>query len=214
MKILNFLMLTIILSSCSSVKYFGNFKKEKKKINEITILTPIVSVIEKEKYRTSINQDLSIQNSFLIDSISNKLLSNKYEKVESKKQQYSNLENLDEILNKLDNSDNNNLISLSKIFENKEIMTNNEYAILFVYNARYNPKFEPHYRTTSALSGMVVITPGEKITSNSNLRMMVLNTKTKQVELYDKIETLKFDPRVTQEVVQLTRTLIKKMYYK
>jgi hypothetical protein len=213
-KIIILGIFTSLLLNCKSSKYANNFKREKKQIENLVFLTPQVKVSAKTININRVDTLLSSKNKELIKETTLKLLRKKYN-IESKKYNNSNFELINLKLEQIENQKEENLeISAEFLTKYSEFNVNEKHALMLIYQATYNPKFEPHYKLYNTLSGTILISPNEKIESESDLRVLIINTTTNKIVFYDRMNSSKFDPREPVEIEQMTKSILRKVYYK
>lgn len=205
---------TLLLFNCKSSKYANNFKKEKKNIENLILLTPIVKVlsvsIDKKLQDTLLNR----KNKKIIENTTLKLLKKNYN-IESKSYKNIDFELINSKLEQFENKNNKNIdISSEFLTDGYRFNSDEKYVLLLIYQATFNPKFPPHYKLYNTLSGRILISPNEKINAESDLRVLILNSQTNKIVFYDKVNSSKFDPREAVEVEQMTKSILRKVYYK
>lgn len=214
---LNFLLgvSLFVLSGFIPEKLSPEFKAAKKRIDTLTIICPIVQVVSSDNRTKSIDSDLTQINKRLIDSSTNKLLSKKYviQKALSPKE---DIELYSEVLQQLENSSSALVnVSSKSIFDKQNTFCQSRYALLLIYYGQFHPDFPPHYKLYNAvLSSRIIITPTNPIGSISDLRVIVIDTKVEQIVYYDRLKTSKYDARNESEVIQMTKDILKNIYYK
>lgn len=205
----------LVLSGFIPEKHVPGFKEEKKGIDTLTIFNPVVQVFADNNRTRNIETELTQIDTRLIDSLTNKLLAKKYvlEKIMTPT---SEIEVFSELFEQLENSP-RSLVNVSSklIFDNQTNFCKSKYALLLLYNGQFHPDFPPHYKLNSAvLSSTIVITPNNPTRSISDLRVLIIDTEKEQIVYYDRLNTSKYDARVQSEVVQMTKDLLKNIYYK
>lgn len=88
------------------------------------------------------------------------------------------------------------------------------YAMLMQYNGQYHPDFPPHFKLQSAMMGVAVVTPGNPTKAVSEMRLLVVELKTGKAVLLDRTKSSKYDARRDDDLIQMTRTFLKKVYYR
>jgi hypothetical protein len=210
-----FVLTLFILSAFIPAKYAADFKKEKKGIDTLTVFSSIVQVVSDDNITRYIDSTLSDKNQMLLDSITYALLSKKYtlEKVSLSSVDIGNYADLFE---QLENSPESlDKISARPLLNNQHLKCKSRYALLLIYNASYHPDFPPHYKLNSVLVySTIVITPGNPTASDSDLRLLIIDTQTENIVFYDRINASKYDARVIYDLDQMARIILKKIYYK
>jgi len=208
-------ILLFVLSGFIPEKHAPGFKETKKRIDTLTIINPVVQVVADNNRTRSLESDLTQIDTRLIDSITNRLLSKKYV-LEKTLTPITDIEFYSELLQQLENSP-SSLVNVSSrlIFDKQKTLCKSKYALLLIYNGQFHPDFPPHYKLNSAvLSSTIVITPNNPTKSISELRILIIDTEVEQIVYYDKLNTSKYDARIQSEVVQMTKDLLKNIYYK
>ncbi len=88
------------------------------------------------------------------------------------------------------------------------------YALLMQYNGQYHPDFPPHFKLQSGVMGVAVVTPGNPTKAVSEMRLLVVELKTGKAVLLDRTKSSKYDARRDDDLIQMTRTFLKKVYYR
>ncbi len=179
-------------------------------------MNPIVQVAAASDIRAkSIEPDLTQTNARLIDSITNKLLSKKYTILKAQSPN-NDIETITELFQQLDNSSNLLVnVSSKSIFDKQNTNCKSRYVLLLTFSGQFDPNFPPHYKLYNALLyNRIVITPDNSISSYSELRLIVIDTETEQIVYYDRLKTSKYDSRIESEVIQMTKDVLKNIYYK
>jgi len=212
--ILLIIILIVTLTSFIPAKYTKDFKKQKKQISSLTLISPIVTIISNNGIERYVDTVSTKANQILIKDFTNELLSHKY-KIENVKTPKINILLLNKILSKLEDSPNElTKNSYKPIQKEIDLRFKNRYALLIIYNGTFNPDFPPHYKLNSAISGTIVITPNITTKAESDLRVLILDTDTKEIVFYDRIFSSQYDPRIPYETEQMTKKILKKIYYK
>jgi hypothetical protein len=196
-------------------KQSRSFKEANSGLDTLTILSPVVQVVADDNKNKFVDFELAQSNVRLIDSVSVALLSKKY-KLDKTQTYLSDTKQYEEVLQHLENApDVLENVSSRQVFNKQRTACNSRYALLLFYNGQFHPNFPPHYKlNTAVFAGKVVITPNNPTQSNSDMRVLIIDTETEQIVYYDKLSTAKYDPRVQSEVMQLTKDILKNIYYK
>lgn len=201
--------------ACAPAKYAEGFKQTKKEIDTLSILPLFAHIIANNYQIEHIASTLIRANQQHIDSLTFNLLSKKYtlEKVELPAKE---LNVFSEVFSQLEESPKTlSKISSKPLFDVQHLTAKNRYVLLMVYFAQINPDYPPHYKLNSAMvSNTIVITPNNPTRAFSDLRLLIIDTEKEQIVFYDRIESSKFDARVPGEVEQMTRKILRKVYYK
>lgn len=206
-------IVTLILMSFIPAKYSSSFKKEKSKIENLTIYSPVVHITANNNKTEYKDSTLSKLNQEFLDSLTNNLLSKKYNLNNSLLPEF-NINLFTELFKEVERSPKLlNDISAKEIFQKLNLKSESKYALMLVYNGQINPDYPPHYNIYSGLaSNSVIVNPNTK--PYSDLRIMIFDTENESVVFYDMVSSSNFDPRVSSEVEQLAKKILKKIYYK
>ena len=204
-------LIVIVSTGCSSAKYTEEFKGQKKDVDTLTIITPITSVINENSKIKGIDSSLTRINRELIEKTIFDLLSSKY-KLEKSILAGFDKKLMNEIYNQIEKSP-----KTIKGFSTKNIITagasKHKFGLLFVFDGYINSDFPPHYNTMSGLAtDRIIINPFTK--PHSDLRLLIIDTQKEEIVFYNSIHTSNYDPRVSSEIEQITRNLLRKIYYK
>lgn len=212
-KIFPLILLFGILYNCSSAKYSADFKSQKKELETLTLLTPLVNVVaitgQESQVDTALNNSLRL----LIENQTFDLLTSKYS-LEKKQILQIDPKIFEPIYMQLENSEKKisgvKCDTLLKLFNQKY---SSRFALLITYNGKVNTAFEPHYNVNASLAtNSFIIAPYTK--PYSDLRLLILDTEQKEIVFFNRINSSNFDPRVESEMEQITNTILKKIYYK
>ena len=206
-------IVTLILMGFIPAKYSSSFKKEKSKIENLTIYSPVVHITANNNKTEYKDSTLSKLNQEFLDSLTNNLLSKKYNLNNSLLPEF-NINQLTELFKEVERSPKLlNDISAKEIFQKLNLKSESKYALMLVYNGQINPDYPPHYNIYSGLaSNSVIVNPNTK--PYSDVRIMIFDTENESVVFYDMVSSSNFDPRVSSEVEQLAKKILKKIYYK
>jgi hypothetical protein len=204
---------TLFMLSFIPAKYSSDFKKEKKKIDMLTILSPIVHVVANNNSTQYLDSTLTKANQELLDSLTNKMLIEKYY-IKNITLPELDINIFTDLFKQLESSpkllDN---ISTKALLSELNLEYECKYALMLVYNGQINPDFPPHYNIKSGLaSNSIVINSSTK--PYSKMRLMIIDTEIESVVFYDMVNSSNFDPRVSAEVEQMAKKIMKKIYYK
>ena len=207
-------LVMLVLWSFTPIKYATYFKKEKKKVDTLSVITPYVQIFADNNQYQVEDIELSLFNQGLFDSITKDLLQKKYilnhmlltpNNIEFYKL-FDSLENSPKVLHE---------ISAENLFKNSEINWKSKYALILIFHSKYHPDFPPHFtRDAAFMSGTIVISPHNPIKSESDLRLLVINTEYNEIVFYDKVNSSQYDPRLPNEIENMVRQILKKIYYK
>ncbi|MBR9832830.1 hypothetical protein GYB57_11840 [bacterium] len=206
-------IVTLILMGFIPAKYSSSFKKEKSKIENLTIYSPVVHITANNNKTEYKDSTLSKLNQEFLDSLTNNLLSKKYNLNNSLLSEF-NINLFTELFKEVERSPKLlNDISAKEIFQKLNLKSESKYALMLVYNGQINPDYPPHYNIYSGLaSNSVIVNPNT--TPYSDMRILIFDTENESVVFYDMVSSSNFDPRVSSEVEQLAKKILKKIYYK
>lgn len=206
-------IVTLILMGFIPAKYSSSFKKEKSKIENLTIYSPVVHITANNNKTEYKDSTLSKLNQEFLDSLTNNLLSKKYNLNNSLLSEF-NINLFTELFKEVERSPKLlNDISAKEIFQKLNLKSESKYALMLVYNGQINPDYPPHYNIYSGLaSNSVIVNPNT--TPYSDMRILIFDTENENVVFYDMVSSSNFDPRVSSEVEQLAKKILKKIYYK
>lgn len=204
----------VLLSSFVPTKYAKDFKKRKKEITSFVILKPYVEIISDNGHDSLIDTQLVREIGLIIDSIANNLLNNKYI-IETLKTPSLNNNLLYDLLNEIEDMPKTlPQVSYKSIFSENVLSKKNRYALFISYRSIYNPDFPPHFKLYNAMNATVVITPKVKTRTESDICILLLDTQEEEIVFYDRSITSAYDPRVKSEIEQMTKSMLKQIYYK
>ena len=201
--------------SCVSTKYSADFRKEKKGIDTLAIFKPVVNIVAKNNRTEYTDSNLIRDNQELLESVTFNLLSKKYT-IEKILLPSIDINIFSDLFERLENSSKSlNKISSRQIFIEQSLECKSKYALLLVYFGQFNPDFPPHYKLKSAmLASTIVITPNNPSKSQSDLRLLIIDTEMEEIVFYNRINSSKYDARVLSEVGQMTKNILRKIYFK
>ena len=204
---------TLFMLSFIPAKYSSDFKKEKKKIDILTIFNPIVHIVVNNNRTEYIDSTLTKVNQELLDSLTKKMLYKKYN-IKNTVLPELDINIFTDLFKQLENSpkllDN---ISAKGLLSELNLEYESKYALMLVYYGQINPDYPPHYNIHSGLaSNTIVINSSTK--PYSEMRLMIIDTENESVVFYDMVNSSNFDPRVSTEVEQMAKKIMKKIYYK
>ncbi|RLD59707.1 MAG: hypothetical protein DRJ05_06005 [Bacteroidetes bacterium] len=207
------IVLAFILTGCSSAKYSTEFKAQKKNIDTLTIIKPIVTIDARNNKVQFLSTELINSVQQTIEGLTIDILSSKYVLKEEK------LSNIDTtIFNKIYDQIENSPKRISGVSSDsilKQIAPNikSRFALLITYDGKINPNYEPHNNLMAGLaSGYVIIAPNTK--PHSDLRLMIIDTEIHEVVYFDRVKTSNYDPRVKSEIERIIKTILRNIYYK
>ncbi|OFX56712.1 MAG: hypothetical protein A2046_00235 [Bacteroidetes bacterium GWA2_30_7] len=86
-------------------------------------------------------------------------------------------------------------------------------AHIYIFNGRINPNFYPNYDLKVGLANnSIYINPSTK--PYSELIVMVIDLKEMEVVYYDRNKSSNIDPRLPNQIKQMTMSLLRPIYYK
>jgi len=216
LKLIALMLASTILftTNCvSTAKLSTEFKSQKKHVDTLCLLEPAVKIISKRGTIQSIDSQLTKVNKELLEKITSDLLDSKYiiEKSEFSindfsilDEMYQNLENSPKLINK---------VSINSFLEANVVDKKSRYILLLTYIGGINPDFAPNYNIKAGIaSNSVIINPGTK--PFSDIRLVIIDRIRKEVVYYDSFYSSNYDPRLPENVEQMTKTILKSIYYK
>lgn len=207
-------LFSVLFSSFVPTKYAKDFKKLKKEITSYVILKPYVQIIADNGHDSVIDTQLVREIGLIIDSIANNLLKNKYiiEKLETPSLDYDSLYGF---LNEIEDMPKTlPQLAYKSIFNENVLSMENRYALFISFRSIYNPDFPPHFKLYNAMNATLVITPKTKTRAESDLCILLLDTLEQEIVFYDRSITSAYDPREKSEIEQMTKSMLKHIYYK
>ncbi|NPD45383.1 hypothetical protein [Lentimicrobium sp. S6] len=213
-KILLLGILTLFLMSFTPIKYDKIFKKDKQKVDTLIMIMPYVQVFAHDNEEVFMDIELSILNENLIDSVSKDILDRKYvfKNITLKPDALG----LSDLFEKLEASPKYlNNISAQNIFMKQEIIWESKYAIMIFLEGYHLAAYPPHYFRNAQLKSNTIMIPINNSTeSEIDLRLIMINTESNEIVYYDKVNSSQYDPRLPNEIENMVRQILKKIYYK
>lgn len=206
-------MLVFFILSFIPAKYSADFKKEIKGIDKLTIFNPTVHIFANNTKIEYLDSNLTKANQELFEGLTNNLLFKKFT-LEESTLPVLDINIFDDLFKELEDSpkllDN---ISAKRLLSEVKLECKTKFALMLVYYGRFNPNFQPHYNTQSGVaSNKIIINPSTK--PYSEMRLLVIDTENEEIVFYDSVNSTNFDPRVSSEVEQMAKKILKKIYYK
>ncbi|NOX48177.1 MAG: hypothetical protein GXO89_14485 [Chlorobi bacterium] len=203
----------LFLLSFVPAKYSAGFKKGKKGIETLTIYSPVVHIVANDKRTEYLDSVLTKKNQIFLDSLTHDLLFKKYT-LESTSLPMFDMNVFTGLFEQLEDSpkllDN---ISAKQLLGELNLEHKSKFALMLVYSGTVNPDFPPHFNVLYGLaSNTLIIDPSTK--PYSEMRLMIIDTESEDVVFYDMVKTSNFDPRISGEVEQLAKKILRKIYYK
>ncbi len=214
MKNTLYIILLFSLVSCGTGKFATSYKLEKKSTDSLIILQPLVQIDMVDEMNNKEKDNKLIENNKkLISDITYGLLDSKYILFDQGIADY----NTDLIFNLCDHLENSeNTLSGHYILDldfSNEFKTGPKYALLIVYKGMFNPNFEPDYNIKAGMTtNTLIINSSTK--PYSDLRLLIINRENNEVVFYSSNKTTNSDPRVQAEIEQMTKLILKPIYYK
>ena len=203
----------------SSGKYYSDFKRAKKEVDTLVLLTPYVRVEFSKDQEFSKDDELSEILSQQIFNDAHSLLDKKYtlaglilpfDSIDA-----SELSNL---FSNLDNSNKNTELSTPFFIQKHIKECANRYLLMVVFNGYYNANYEPYYRmnqmaVNNGVGVRIVIYPNTKF-FNSDMRVLIFDNQKNIIVYYDKKYSKDVDPRIINSVEKMTLDILRPLYYK
>ncbi len=210
--IIAIIIIATILSGCSSAKYSTEFKSQKKNIDTLTIIKPIVTIDARNNKVKFLDTGLTNSVQQTIEELTIEVLSSKYV-LKEEKISHIDTTMLNKFYDQIENSP--KMISgISSDYILKQIAPNiqSRFALMITYDGKINPNYEPHHNhMTGIASGSIIIAAHTK--PYSDLRLMIFDTEICEIVFFDRINSSNYDPRVKSEIERITKTILKKIYY-
>ena len=213
----------LLLSCCTSNKYYSDFKRGKKEVDTLTILTPYVYV------------EFSTDQTFLKDDEQSKILTqhifnSSYSLLDKKYKlagcmlppDFISASDVSNLFSILDNSDKNSEIPIPFFIQNLIKDNSSRYFLMVVFNGYYNANYEPYYRMKSQPGYMgpqsgygigIRVYPNTEF-YNSDMRVLVFDNQKNIIVYYDKKYSKHTDPRIIEQVEKMTLDMFRPLYYK
>jgi len=202
-------------TQCGSGKYYADFKREKKQVDTLVVLTPYVSIDFLKNQQFS--KDYELKDS-LTTKIYNEIIHNlngKYKLVDCTLHVDSTGETeLSNLFSNLDNSS-TDFTPITPSFIQNLIKDNpNRYFLMVCFNGYYNAHFPPYYHLKQGLAtNTMYINVGNKLYS-SDMKILVFDNQKNIVVFYDRKYAQNTDPRITDLVEKMTSDMLMPIYYK
>jgi len=204
----------LFATSCvSTAKLSMEFRSQKKYVDTLCLLEPAVKIISKRGTILSVDSQLTNVNKELLAKTTSELLDSKYiiEKSDFSindfsllEGMYQNLENSPKLIHK---------VSINSFLEANVVDKKSRYILLLTYIGGINPDFAPNYNIKAGIaSNSVIIDPSTK--PFSDIRLVIIDRIRKEVVYYDSFYSSNYDPRLPENVEQMTKTILKSIYYK
>lgn len=200
--------------ACRYPKYTKTFRVTKKTLETYVVMEPVVSLYARGKNSMTSNQPLSKSTCTVINKIVNQTLSRKFNLKKDIGVKY-NLAYLDSIFYLVDHNKRkelNGISMLSNVNENF-IGQPERYGLLISMIGFYDPNFNPHHNLTRGMSTNSIIF-NQFTKPHLVIRLAVIDFELKELVFYDKFITENYDPRLENEIEELIKRRIRKIYYK
>ena len=213
-----------LLLFTNAEKYYSNFKRVKKEVDTLVLLTPYVEVEFSKGQSFSKDFELSEVLAQQIFDNSHSLLDKKYTLARLASPLDSMSENeLSDIFSILDSSSKLTELPTPPFIQNRIKSCTNRYLLFIAFNGYYNADFPPYYRVSgqgsvgigggSATSVSIVIHP-YTIFFNSDMRVIIFDNQDDKIVFYNKKYSKDTDPRLPKSVEKMTLDILKSVYYK
>jgi len=205
----------LILTQCSSKKYYADFKRTKKGVDNLILLSPYVSVEflkNKEISKDNEQEEISVQK--IVDNV-HSLFKKKYQLTDFilPYDTISEYE-LSNIFSILDNGDNNLEVPIPLFIQNRIKNNSNRYFLMVCFKGYYNAHFQPNYRTQQMLAtNRILIYPNTQFFS-SDMRVLIFDNQKNIIVYYGKKYAKNIDPRIIDSVEKMILDILKPLYYK
>lgn len=176
------------------------------------VLQPMVSVVANDNRSATTDVLLTDHSRGVIDSIARNLLKKKFA-IDTSRLFVNNAEAM-RMFESLDET-----VTLADTikccaFLPDQLKQRAGYALLMQYSGQYHPDFPPHFKLQSGVMGVAVVTPGNPTKAVSEMRLLVVELKTGKAVLLDRAKSSKYDARRDDDLIQMTRTFLKEVYYR
>jgi hypothetical protein len=211
---ISIVFLTTLTIGCSTSKYSKEFRETKKHLDTYVIIESIVTIDARDRNSKTSDPSLSKSTARIVNRVVNETLSKKYKLKQLNGQEFGT-KSLDSIYNYIDK---NKIKELQGIKTTQNLKSNflgqtDRYGLLISINGYYNPNYAPHFNLTAGMAtNSIVVNP--TIKPRMDIRIVVIDFEINELVYYDKFSTSNYDPRIENEVVELVRTRLRKIYYK
>jgi hypothetical protein len=203
----------ILFISLTSAVYENNFKINKKNVDSFTIITPIANVLKNDGEKITTSISLSDKNKSIIETVSKRMLKAKYHITEALSEKW-NSSTLTEIYKAIDSSGKSlQNISYLDLLDKIYPSVTTRYIIFLHYESSFNPNFETNYNTKRSLFANTIILNKSTFITTS-YKLLIFDTKDKIVVYYNTINTKNYDPRLESDVEEITKKILKPIYYR
>ena len=199
----------LILMLCSSKKYYADFKRTKKQIDTLVLITPYVSVEYWKNKEFSKDNELEDRLGALISSRSYTLLKEKYKLVDLMlHSDFVIQEELKSLFASLEFSDKKSELQIPLFIQNIIKDNPDRYFLMVCFKGYYNAHFEPYHHLKQ---GVVVV---NNTLYSSDMRILIFDNQKNIVVFYDKKYSKTTDPRIIDFIEQMTLDMLRPIYYK
>lgn len=207
------LLFSILLASCSTAKYSVSFKKQKKHLDTLSIAKPFVEIYAITRSKKYLDTTLTSSNIKTIEKTTLNLLDSKYN-LKKTILKNSDTQELKQLLEKLESSPKQLVnISVKKAISYFKDDFDSRFVLLLIYNGSINPNYGTNHNLKEGMAtGLIVVNPSAK--PHSDLRLLIIDKEKEKVVYYDKFRSGNYDPRLPSQVEQMTKTILKSVYYK
>jgi hypothetical protein len=202
----------------SSGKYYSDFKRAKKGVDTLVLLTPHVYIEFSKNQKFSKDDELS-------EILTQQIFNNSYSLLDKKYKLAGLISPLDSIdaselsnlFSMLDNSNKNTELSTLLFIQNRMKEYTNRYLLMVVFNGYYNADFAPYYRMNQMMGSnnsiRITIYPNTKF-FESDMRILVFDNQKNIIVYYSKKYSKDIDPRIMNSVEKMTLDILRPLYYK
>jgi len=224
MKVNKFRLLTLLLlciatllavMPCKAQKYYADFKKAKKGVDTLTLLTPYVCIeaFKGQEAKRDYELEERLTKGFFNDSYL--LLKKKYQLAGFPLSADSiNQSEWNDLFATLEKSDKNSEIP-TPAFIQKFIKDNPvRYFLMIFFYGYYNAYYQPYENMTRGLSNNAIYISINQNLRFSDMRALIFDNQRNVVVFYNKKSSKIIDPRVSSDVEKMPSDILKSIYYK
>jgi len=206
-------LLIVLAFGCSTAKYSVTFKSQKKTMDTLIINKPYVLIIADNMKTQMIDVDLTKSNEDLIKKNTIDLLSKKYfiKQLDYMKFDKDSLISLCNNLEKCNKTLNG--FSIQSFLCQTKYTSGNQFGLIILFYGGFNPNYETNYNLKTGIkTNTVYYDPMAK--PYSDMVLMIIDFKKEQVVYFDRKNSSNFDPRLPDQIEQMTMNLLRPIYYK
>ncbi len=201
-----------IMISCMPGGQTALFRQMKKEADTLIVISPYLEILADDFREKSIDHDLQELNRQLITKVTSDVLSSRYVL------KHIELPEIDEnklfsFYDSLDNSTESNAAAIQQpLFSELKEIDKSKLAMFITYHAEYNSVAAPVSSQSNFGTSTLTVNPSAR--PRSDLRLIVINLQTDEVVFYNRHNTRNYSPNIPNDIEQITRRLLKDIYYK